>query len=283
MLRPELPPESVSKFTPTFQFPKSLLQPLIRPLIRLQNSGWLPGVPLQQHVVICGFPRSGTTLCQLMIEACVPEIKAFGKERRGLEIAKYRRRTHSRLLTKRPKDIFLTDEIRDFHAAQGTEAKFIVIHRDPRAVLTSLHFSRPNEYYVSAEHWAHIYRHWKWSCQTPDVLSVSYEDLIQKTHEVQRHIQTLTGWKVVRPFEDFHKYVPQGFDGRALNGLRELEPENLNRWRDVRHRQRVCSLLSEMPELPQTLIEMGYETDAAWTHDFARCEIARCEIARPAA
>lgn len=269
MVRPELPPESISRYTPTFQFPKTLIQPLFRPLVKLQDSGKLPATPLRQHVVVCGFPRSGTTLFQLMIESCVAGIKTFGRERRALEFAKYGRRTHACVMTKRPKDIFLIQELRDFYASHPAEVQFIVMHRDPRAVLTSVHFSRPGEYFVTTNQWQHIYRHWKWAFKADDVLSIRYEDVVRGTDVVESRFVKQTGWSVSRPFRDFHSNVPIGFDGRALNGLRELDESNVLRWRDSRHRDRMRALLQELPELPDVLIEMGYETDDSWTHEYA--------------
>ena len=269
MVRPELPPESISRYTPTFQFPKTLIQPLIRPLIKLQDSGILSATALRQHVVICGFPRSGTTLFQLMIESCVAGIKTFGRERRALEFAQFGRRTHACVMTKRPKDIFLIQELREFYASHPAEVQFIVMHRDPRAILTSVHFSRPSEYFVTTHQWRHIYRHWKWATNADDVLSIRYEDVVCGPDFVESQFAKFTGWQVSCPFRDFHHHVPAGFDGRALNGLRELDENNVLRWREACHRDRIRSLLQELPELPDVLIEMGYETDDSWTREYA--------------
>jgi hypothetical protein len=270
MSRPALPPEAFCKSIPTFQFPKSLLQPLIRPWIRMQDAGILPAVPLAQHLVICGFPRSGTTLFQLIIESCVDGIKTFGRERRALEIAKYGRRTHSRVMTKRPKDIFLLPELRNFYASHHANVRFILMSRDPRAILTSVHFSNPSDYFVSADQWRHIYRHWKWSVSAADVLTVRYEDLITIPEMTEHQVAQLTGWPLTRPFRDFYNFVPSEFDGRALNGLRALDETNLRRWQDESHRQRIIALLQELPELPDVLIDLGYETDDAWTRPYKR-------------
>lgn len=268
MSRPDLPPEAVCKCTPTFQFPKSILQPVIRPWIRMQDAGLLPAVPLSQHLVICGFPRSGTTLCQLMIESCIDGIRTFGRERRGLEMAQYGRRTHSRVMTKRPKDVFLIPELRSFYASHTADVRFILMSRDPRAILTSVHFSSPSDYFVSVDQWRHIYRHWQWSVSAPDVLPVRYEDLITDPEQMECRLARLTGWPTARPFRDFHRFVPAGFDERALNGLRALDETNLSRWQHESHQSRVMSLLQEMPELPDVLISMGYETDDAWTRSY---------------
>ena len=79
----------------------------------------------------------------------------------------------------------------------------------------------------------------------------------------------LTRSQLSRPFRDFHQNIPAGFDGRALNGLRELDESNVLRWREACHRDRIRSLLQELPELPDVLIEMGYETDDSWAREYA--------------
>ena len=204
-----------------------------------------------------------------MVESCVAGIKTFGRERRALEFAKYGRRTHACVMTKRPKDIFLIQELRDFYASHSAEVQFIVMHRDPRAVLTSVHFSRPSEYFVTTHQWQHIHRHWKWAANADDVLSIRYEDVVCGPDFVESQFTKLTGCQISRPFRDFHQNVPAGFDGRALNGLRELDESNVLRWREACHRERIRSLLQELPELPDVLIEMGYETDDSWTREYA--------------
>ncbi len=143
--RPPMPPQRVSRATPTFQFPRSLVQPLTRPWYALLNCGFPLSSRLETHVVICGFPRSGTTLCQLMIEAGVADISVFARKCRALEKLRYSWHRHRFLLTKRPKDIFLLDEIRDYYRYRAASVRFLVFVRDPRAVLTSIHVDRPNE------------------------------------------------------------------------------------------------------------------------------------------
>ncbi|MEY2726401.1 MAG: hypothetical protein RLZZ458_2268 [Planctomycetota bacterium] len=267
MNRPPLPPERISRCTPTFQFPKSLLRPVLRAVTSMQDGGWLPAVPLRQHVVVCGFPRSGTTLFQLMLEGCVAGISGRGRERRALELAECGRRSHAILLTKRPKDLFLIPEIRAFYAAWGVRVQFIVLHRDPRAILTSKHFSRPQEYYLSTEEWRHYYSHWDWCRGAADVLSICYEDLILQTEAVQQRVLEFTGWEARWKFRDFVRHVPQGFDGRALNALRELDDSRLQAWRADEHRLRLMEVLRELPELPRVLVELGYEADEQWVDD----------------
>lgn len=264
MSRPALPPEWLSRRTPTFQFPKSLLRPLLRSITSLKDSGWLPAVPLQQHVVICGFPRSGTTLFQLMLEGCIEGPRCRGREIRALDLATCGRRSHAVMLSKRPKDLFLIPELRNFYADRGVRLQMILLHRDPRGVLTSRHFSRPTEYYLSAEEWRHYYAWWDWHRRDPDVLSISYEDLIRCPDRIEQRVLEFTGWQARWRFHDFLNHVPAGFDGRALNNLRELDPSRLTSWREQQHQQRLRQLLVELPELPERLVSMGFEPDDSW-------------------
>lgn len=72
------------------------------------------------------------------------------------------------------------------------------------------------------------------------------------------------GRGAARRFEDFHARVPRRFDVTALNGVRPLDPDAITRWREPRHRDRMRSVIRDMPELGDVLIEMGYETDTSW-------------------
>lgn len=266
--RPELPPEEISKYSPTFQFPKSLLLPLLRPVRMLQDRRLLPGIPRTLHVVICGFPRSGTTLLQLMMESAIPGIRTFGRERRGLEVARCGRRDNAVVLTKRPKDIYLVDELRAFYSSHPAEVRFIAVSRDPRSILTSRHFSNPSRYYVAPTAWRYAFQHWRWACQSDDVLSITYEALMHDPDTAEHQVLRHTGLVATRPFREFPQHIPDQFDDRPLNGVRQLDPQNSHRWKDPEHEPRIREILQAIPELPQVLIELGYEYDTAWTHRY---------------
>src|SRR4051794_35225986 len=56
-----------------------------RLILRTIDRGWLGLNPLVRHIVICGFPRSGSTLMLLIAETCVADAKTFGgQERKAL-------------------------------------------------------------------------------------------------------------------------------------------------------------------------------------------------------
>src|SRR5438045_94468 len=43
-------------------------------MLKAIDNGWIGLRPLRTHVVVCGFPRSGSTLLQLMIETSVADV-----------------------------------------------------------------------------------------------------------------------------------------------------------------------------------------------------------------
>jgi len=246
---------------------------LRRLAIRILDRGWFGSVPLEGHLVICGFPRSGTTLLQLMVQTAVPTVRAFGRERSGLGVAQNhwpKAGQEPYLITKRPDDIFWIDEIRDFYARLGTRtrARFVICVRDPRAVLTSRHELNKSAYWVSIERWRAIFEHLRWAEGATDVHVLDYSDIVTRIADVQQLMTGLMGWPVSASFSDFHKHVPDDFDTKALNGIRSLDPATLRRWSAPEHADRIRYLLNDMPELPERLIEMGYEPDDSWTASY---------------
>ena len=224
-------------------------------------------LPSRSHVVICGFPRAGTTLLHLMVQTSIPDILAFRRERFGLFVARtVWPRRHQFVVTKRPADIFWVDEIRAHYAARAPHSKvhFVVCTRDPRAILTSRHANRAG-YYVDVEWWRAIYEHLRYVRSFADVTVVDFRDIVSNTAAVQQQLTDLVGWTPATSFADFHAQVPAGFDTSALNGVRGLDARTLDKWAGDEHRERIRALLEEMPDLPDRLVEMGYEADARWT------------------
>jgi hypothetical protein len=262
--RPQLPANEVTKRRPGFQFPVTLLTPLMQFRTKLLQQGYFGGIPMQQLLVICGFPRSGTTLCQLMLEGCTADVGSAGRERRALQVGRCGSRRNRHFVSKRPKDLFLIPEIASWYEAHGIRVQFLVMHRDPRSILTSRHFSAPTQYYFSPALWTRYRPHWNWACQRADVMSLSYEQLVRDPDSCQQAILEFTGWTAAHPFSQFHRQVRDGSDQRALNGLRPVESSRINAWRATEHSRRIGEILSEIPDLPQLLMEDGFEADASW-------------------
>ncbi len=235
------------------------------------DRGWCGFRPLQTHVVICGFTRSGSTLLLLMAEACVANARTFRRECPALAAARFAWRNHPIMITKEPGDVFFIDEILEFYATRGTRVRFILTTRDPRSILTSIaHIEGPDYYrFATPAVWRAFYEHFQYArrrlgtCQV-----VEYRDLVCRPLEVQRRLTEFVGWDVRLPFDQYQGHVPQDFRTGALNGVRPLDPTRLESWREEKHRDRIRQVLSELPELPECLIEMGYERDTEWAREY---------------
>jgi len=232
------------------------------------DRGWFGLTPLETHLVVCGFPRSGSTLLQVMIETCFAGAKVFSRETRGLRMAHYALRNQTVMITKRPRDVFWMDDIRAFYARRRAKARFVLTIRDPRAVLTSYHAGWAERgHYLTPTQWRAHYEHYRYARRFEDTMIVEFADLVSDPHGVQKRLSEYAGCAVERPFDQFHLVASK--DRIALNGIRPLDRSAIDKWRDPKHRERMRRLLDEIPELPERIIEMGYETDTRWTADYA--------------
>ncbi len=238
---------------------------LISPLFRLPDSGFLGLTPLRTHILICGFPRSGTTLLQIMLENALPQARRFGKEVGGWRAATYSLRNHPVVISKVPHDIFRLAGLRSFYAARPARLRIILMLRDPRDVLTSRrNTGGPEGYVVGPERWRSYYEAFIQERNNANVLVIRYEDLVWDVAAHQRRIEEFTGETVATPLEDFHKVDRPDFDTSTLNGLRAIDRNCIARWAAPEHRARIQSMLRELPELAEALVKLGYERDAGW-------------------
>lgn len=201
-------------------------------------------------LIVTGFPRSGTTLLYCML-------------RYTLDGYQFRDREHDQLLpgvvTKSPRAVFrLTPE---------EAPRAIVMVRDPRAILTSVHsgegFVRRG-YFISAhsclsdadrglcEWWQAIK-----NLQAQGAWLMCYEFLVAVPQVVQRTLQEWLGLRYLddRRFEDFHRLGYGEYWERAMNGRRALQARE---WDTPEHRARIEEQFAAHPELHQVMEEMGY-------------------------
>ncbi len=241
------------------------------PLFRIVDTGLFGLTPLQKHILICGFPRSGTTMLQLMIENGIPDAKRFGREIGGWRAATYCWRNHAKAITKVPHDLFRLAPLRYFYAKRNVDLKIILVLRDPRDVLTSRRKTGgPAGYVVSSERWRRYYEAFKRHQNDPDVITVRYEDLVADVETQQERIEAFTAETMAVPFSDFNQVDRPDFDTSTLNGLRPIEQSLVARWAADNHRDRIRQVLHELPEIPQTLIDLGYAPDTSWTKPYTR-------------
>jgi hypothetical protein len=238
---------------------------LLMPLYRISDTGVLGLTPLRTHILVCGFPRSGTTLLQLMLENALPEARRFGRETAGWRAATYAWRNHAIIISKMPHDLFRLAALRNFYSRRPAALKIILMLRDPRDVLTSQRkFGGPEGYCVSSQRWRNYYNAFVAERTREDCLVVRYEDLVADPDRQQRRIEQFTSETMRIPFSDFHSVERPDFEADTLNGLRPVETNLVRRWAAPECRERIAQVLDELAELPEALTELGYEGNTDW-------------------
>lgn len=164
-------------------------------------------------------------------------------------------------LTKKPPD---TQRIhRVFHADPGLHV--IAMLRDPRAVITSRHKSRPDVYFAGYLRWREYVDAIERLRGHSRFMVVRYEDLVRDPDSVQAQISAQ--FPFLQEQRRFSTY-PESADvpevaAQSLNGVRPFDTSRIDGWRE--HLPRVNGQLRDHPEMPQDLIRAGYEQDDAWT------------------
>lgn len=155
-------------------------------------------------------------------------------------------------ITKRPLDIY----------KHYPDKRAIIMVRDPRAVLTSKHWSNPDEYFVSADR---CLRHkgllamWQ-AIKAKEGYRLRYEDLVASPDREQCRLGDEFGLDYRGKFSSFHKaHIPDRLE-RPLNGIRPVDKGH--DWRE--HMPRIEEQFTKFPQLFDVLIEMGYEADRSW-------------------
>ncbi|MCA9175512.1 MAG: sulfotransferase domain-containing protein [Planctomycetales bacterium] len=232
----------------------------------LPDSGWLGLTPLRTHILICGLPRSGSTLLQLMMDTVLPAARKFKKEIRGWRAATSRLRNHAVMLTKRPRDILEIGRVRAFYADRDAALRVIVTIRDPRDALTSRHprSAKHRPYHISTAVWHELYPALLRQVRDDRNMVVRYEQLVADTGRIELDIERFVGERFAQPFSQFQDSIPHQFKTGPLNGIRAVDTSSVGRWQAPEHEARIGEILHDVPDFAQHLIELGYETDAAW-------------------
>lgn len=222
-----------------------------------------------KHIVIVGYPRSGTTLLYCMLRSCITGYKCYHKE--VFAHAAHGRDQFLPKITKHPADLLnLHKIIKDI-----PNVGFILCMRDPRAVLTSyisadpgfrlnwdtcFHTKEPNSAgLVELNHRAVslLELHPPFLCR--------YEDLVTSPDAIQESMAKKFNFKFTGKFSDFHTVeVPEYLEHR-LNGVRPVSVTHINTWRN--HPSRIYTQFMQCPELFDIVKFWKYEEDNSWFNE----------------
>jgi len=141
----------------------------------------------------------------------------------------------------------------------------VAVHRDPRAVITSVLEAASSRYWMHFENWARCIRAARALEGHPRFLDLRYERLASEPDVVQDEIAARFPFlERAHAFSEFERHArPTHAASLALGGVRAVDAQSIERWRA--HLPRVKAELLRHPEMTRMLIELGYERDDAWT------------------
>jgi len=250
-----------------------------------------PTAPPRRQIVICGFPRSGTSLLYNMLAVALPHFARDPFESSALRSI-WRFEDH---LSKLPFDVFRLEELVRCNSLRKTLHVLAPI-RDPRDLVTSVHPNVPGAYFIG---WESSHRVGLGTADTPtpgmpgiaaieaaleaaaripglEFLRVRYEDLVRDPDSVQRGLAQRLGLAFHARFAEFHlagESLPYRYDAAHLRPdadprqVREdgpPDPSRAGKWQAPEHRERIREEFGRHPELLALVRAWGYERDDHW-------------------
>lgn len=208
------------------------------------------------HVVGC--PRSGTTL---LAELLATGFAHVGHDEHELSIFRPVPGRHTVYVSKKPADVKRIGPL----LRADPDLFVVAVHRDPRAVITSVLEAASSRYWMHFDNWARCIRAARALDGHPRFLDVRYERLATEPDAVQSEIAArFTFLRRAHAFSEFERHArPSHAAELALGGVRAVEAQRIERWRE--HLPRVKAELQRHPEMTRMLIELGYEPDDGWT------------------
>lgn len=229
--------------------------------------------PDRKAIVIGGCARSGTTLVSSLLSSHsrvhVHGSNGFDRESGVfLDEAMDIRCAIARLMVddppaastthwceKTPRNVHHVRRILDYF---GDAGRFVNVVRDGRDVVTSIHPSGPDRYWVEPRRWVRDVAAGRPFAGEPRFLTVRYEDLVTNPAAILRTVCTFVGL----PFEEGLLCYPNEARVRKSGAwdrldARPLHPESIGRWREPRHRDAALELL-KLPKAVEMLKAYGY-------------------------
>jgi hypothetical protein len=242
-----------------------------------------------RQLVVCGYPRGGTSLLYNMLSSASEEFRF-----EEFEVpAEYRMHRLGDVATKFPLDVLNIDRLESLNI-HDKRVLVVAMIRDPRDVLTSRHPMVPDRYFIGHDHswWPQNKSFSEWKFDAPGIVEIHealdglqraspfaflllrYEDLVASPDDVQRVIATSFGLDFSGRFQDFHKHKDRHayrYEGRAAARDPSLVRENkaadtsrAGKWRKPEHRERIIEQFEACPRLFDIVREYGYEADDRW-------------------
>ncbi len=206
---------------------------------------------LHLHIASLG-PRSGTTL---LFEIVAASYAWEGRATHEMTLAEVPDRPLESLLTKHPGDLRLVKRALKFHS----DLFVIIILRDPRDCVVSIHGSSPDRYWANMLGLRNNVPHYLELLGHPRLHVVQYEELVANPNNVQRDIEAAFPFLDRRAqFSEFHNIAQPG--AAATLALREVRPvstDSVGAWRN--HLPRIKQQEEDFGPIAPVLEALGYD------------------------
>ena len=229
---------------------------------------------MRNRFLICGIPRSGTSILYTLLCNTLKDIKYYEEEVSALKISD----DGETCLTKRPLDCMLLDQI--FSKFEADSLKVIFTIRDPRDVICSTHVNVAYDYFIGYQNQyfvdqknsisrlinpgiRSIVGEWIKHKDRSNMITVKYEDLILKKTETLLRLSDFLEVKLDAENFDINKEtkVPKGLVS-SLNGIRKLDSNSIGIWK--KHPVRVWQEFTNHLEFHDVMNILDYEKSPHW-------------------
>ena len=247
------------------------------------------------QLVVCGYPRSGTSLLYNMLSTSL-----IGFRFEPFELsAIYRMHRLGSIASKFPLDVFNVPRLPEMNP-HDKRLCVVGVVRDPRDLITSRHPMLPDRYFIGYEHswWPQDEAFERWKYDGPGIVDVfealqalgkqteipfhevRYEDLVTDPNAVQDQLANRFSFDFSSRFSDFHLWqgkLAYRYSGRTRakdeSLVREDRPADVSRagkWMQPEHRDRLREQFESCPKLFEILRTYGYEPDDDWFDAYGR-------------
>jgi hypothetical protein len=241
------------------------------------------------QIVICGYPRGGTSLLYNMISASLDGFYFDEFESRAVE----RIHRYGNYVTKSPIDIFDLKEIVSLNKYKK-DIFILVVVRDVRDVITSRHPYIPEEFFIGHDYswWPQNQDFSKWKFDgygvidihhaineaidegDLNIIKVNYEGMVSDVDGLQQTLEERLGVTFSRELRSFYKHLSKlAYKYESTNDVNQsalvfedkpVDTSRTGKWKKDEFKLRVRDQFNECPELFDILIRDGYEVDRLW-------------------
>jgi hypothetical protein len=248
-----------------------------------------------RQLIVCGYPRGGTSLLYNMLSSSLPSFVFADFEKPALQAIE----TRGFYASKWPMDILNIKRV-VANNILSKEIIVIVVIRDLRDVITSVHPNAPGRYFCSYETRLSPRGNYPYEIVDTDqgirtihsaivsvrdmsgirLATVKYEDLIADPDRVQKILSQDLGLEFCADFADFHtrgeahayRYAGamRPLDANLVRENSPVDASRIGKWRRPEHSERIRSEFSTHPELFDLLIFYGYERNRDWFEPYRK-------------